>query len=330
MAVPTILGVFGVAFPTAIFNADADAKQLQQFRVEGLSNEVYGTVYTGGALEDGGMPLGGVGTGYLCVDTDGRFGKASIFNRYPAPMVIGQPFLSVKIGEREYVVAMPKDGVGDAKAVHYFGHFPIADVRFEFDAPFSVELRAFSPFIPGASAESNTPAALFEVFLTNLSSEPLTAAVVFSTRGFPQGEAESFSSGDWAGVQVAHSPVEKLPDWVKHTYAVAAEKGQVEPSDQGARVSVSRGLAANERGAFQFVLGWHQPYLRDGSGRVEKHMYAERFDCARAVALHATAQRESWLKHVLAWQDALYGTDLPGWLKETLVNAPYALTKNSL
>ncbi len=330
MAVPTILGVFGVALPGALFNVGADAKQLQQFHVEGLSNEVYGTVYPGGALEDGGMPLGGVGTGYICVDTDGRFGKTSIFNRYPAPMVIGQPFLSVKIGEREYVVAVPKDGVGDAKAVHYFGHFPVADLRFEFDAPFSIELRAFSPFIPGDSVESNTPAAFFEVFLTNLSSEPLTAAVVFSTRGFPQGEAESFSSGDWAGMQVAHRPVEKLPDWVRHGYAVAAEAGQVEPSDQGARVSSTRDLKANERGAFRFVLAWHQPYLRDGSGRVEKHMYAERMPDAKAVALHAVARRDEWLRRVLAWQDAIYGADFPGWLKETLVNAPYALTKNSL
>jgi hypothetical protein len=115
--------MFSAALPGALFNVGSDATQLQRFRVEGLSNEVHGTDYPGGALEDGGMPLGGVGTGYLCIDTDGRFGKTSIFNRYPAPLVIGQPFLSIKIGEREYVAAMPKDGV----MAHRLPRHPVRD-----------------------------------------------------------------------------------------------------------------------------------------------------------------------------------------------------------
>lgn len=330
MLVSTLLGVMGASSPAALFDAEANPAQLQQFHVDGIDGIVYGTIYPGGALEDGGMPLGGVGTGYLCVDTDGRFGKTSIFNRYPAPMVIGQPFLSIKTGGREFIVAMPKEGIGDVKAIHYCGHFPVADVRFEFDAPFSIELRSFSPFIPGASESSNTPTAFFDVFITNHSSEPMSVDTAFTTRGFPQGEAESFAADEWAGVQVSHRPVEKLPDWVRHSYAVAAAGGHVESSDQGARVTVSQELKPNERGTCRFALAWNQPYLRDGSGRVEKHLYSERLADAKAVIAYGTPRHEEWLRRILAWQKSIYTADFPGWLKEALVNAPYALTKNSL
>ncbi|MDQ1257555.1 MAG: hypothetical protein QG656_2161, partial [Candidatus Hydrogenedentes bacterium] len=102
-ALPMLLSALGMA--PALFDASADPKQLQEIHVEGLKNAAFGTVYPANSLEDGGMPLGGVGTGYLCIDTDGRFGKTSIFNRFPSPIALNQPFLSVTWGGREYVVA---------------------------------------------------------------------------------------------------------------------------------------------------------------------------------------------------------------------------------
>ncbi|MCL4190218.1 MAG: hypothetical protein KJZ87_00625 [Thermoguttaceae bacterium] len=118
-----------------LFSADADPKTLQRFAVDGYSGMVSGTVYPAGSLEQGGMPLGGLGTGYLCLDTDGRLGKCSIFNRLPAPMANGHPFLFLTVGGRRLVLATPK-------AIHYFGHFPVADLRYELDVPLAVELRA--------------------------------------------------------------------------------------------------------------------------------------------------------------------------------------------
>jgi len=67
-----------------------------------------------------------------------------------------------------------------------------------------------------------------------------------------------------------------------------------------------------------------------GSGRLEKHIYAERFDDAKSVAAEAVKQQSNWRERVLAWQDVIYGSDLPDWLKEELVNVPYTLTKNSV
>lgn len=328
VALSTALISFTGALP--LFEANANPTTMQQFRVEGLVNEACGTVYPAGSLEQGGMPLGAISTGYLCVDTDGRFGKASIFNRFPAPIQLNQPFLSVTFGGREYVVAAAKDGSGDARAVHYFGHYPVLDARFEFDAPFRIELRAYAPFLPGDAAESNTPAAIFEVTVVNLSGESQTTTVTFSPRGFPTGTSEPFSTGAWSGMQVTHAPLESMPEWIKGTYVVAGENGRIDSGTAETKVSVDCQLNAEGEAVASFVLVWHEPYLRDGSGRAEKHMYSERMPDAKTVTAHAIEHREKWLRRILACQDTIYGADLPDWLKEALINAPYALAKNSL
>jgi len=313
----------------SLSGASADAHKLQTFPVAGLKNPASGTVYPATGLDQGGMPLGGLGTGYLCLDPDGRLGKTAIFNRYPAPIALNQPFLFLTVGDRRLTLATPKNGVGDVKSVRYFGHFPVADVEFETDAPLKIELRAYSPFIPGDAVECNTPAAVFEVSLTNTSDKPQTVTVSFAPGGFPADNAELFALDGWAAVQVTHKPIEGLPAWVRHTYAVAAEKGSVVSDGKNAQASAQCELKPNERGVARFLLAWHQPYLREGSGRVEKHKYAERFADAKAVAARAAAKHAAWLRRVLAWQDVLYGADLPDWLKEELVNVPYTLTKNS-
>jgi uncharacterized protein (DUF608 family) len=61
------------------------------------------------------------------------------------------------------------DGVLPATSIRYYGHFPVADAEYGFDAPITVGVRAWSSFIPGDSAKSNIPAAVFEVHVRNLS-----------------------------------------------------------------------------------------------------------------------------------------------------------------
>lgn len=330
MALFTVHFLLAALTATPLFNASVDAKALQSFAVEGISAPACGTIYGAGALEDGGMPLGGVGTGYICLDPEGRLGKCSIFNHYPAPMTLGKPFLNLTLGGKTYSVATPLEGVGDAKAVHYFGHFPVADVRYELDLPVSVELRAFSPFLPGDAAESNTPTAVFEVFVTNLADTQQAVTLSFSPEGFPQGDAAAFTENAWQGMQITHAPLQRLPEWIRHTFAIAVRDGSVENTETGIRASVALDVAPGERKSAKFILAWHQPWLRESSGRVEKHFYAGRFEDARAVAVRAVERHEDWLRRILAYQNALYSENLPDWMKETLITAPYALTKNSL
>jgi uncharacterized protein (DUF608 family) len=61
--------------------------------------------------------------------------------------------------------------VNAARAIHYWGHYPVVDMEFETSASVEVGVRAWAPFLPGDSANSNTPAAMFEVHLRNTTSE---------------------------------------------------------------------------------------------------------------------------------------------------------------
>ncbi len=68
-----------------------------------------------------------------------------------------------------------------ASEIHYWGHYPFADLEFVNDSPIEVALRAWSPFIPGDAFASNTPAAIFEVRVKNSarSVQPVTLAFNF-------------------------------------------------------------------------------------------------------------------------------------------------------
>ena len=80
-------------------------------------------------------------------------------------------------------------GVLAARDIHYWGHYPVADLEFELEppasgtAPVSVGLRAWYPFLPGDTDASTTPCAFFEVRLRNLTGEPQHGALAFSFPG---------------------------------------------------------------------------------------------------------------------------------------------------
>lgn len=85
---------------------------------------------------------------------------------------------------KQNFVRCPKiEGVQAAKEIHYWGHYPIADMEFETDAPISVGMRAWAPFIPGDVATSNIPAIVFEVHLRNTSPVDQQGTVAFNFPG---------------------------------------------------------------------------------------------------------------------------------------------------
>ena len=55
------------------------------------------------------------------------------------------------------------------REIRYWGHYPVADLEFDTDAPVSVGLRAWNPFIPGDIEASLLPGIVFEVHLRNTS-----------------------------------------------------------------------------------------------------------------------------------------------------------------
>jgi hypothetical protein len=90
------------------------------------------------------------------------------------------------------IAKIPKlEGVAPATKIHYWGHYPVADFEFEADAPISVRLRAWAPFLPGDAAASNIPAAVFEVHLRNVSAETQAGNIAFNFPGPNDQESHS-------------------------------------------------------------------------------------------------------------------------------------------
>ena len=75
------------------------------------------------------------------------------------------------------------EGVRTADAIHYWGHYPVADLEFDTDSPISVGLRAWSPFVPGDAAASSIPAAVFEVHLRNISDRRQVGTIALDSPG---------------------------------------------------------------------------------------------------------------------------------------------------
>lgn len=166
-----------------------------QFKASGFTEPVCGMIHPKSRPTECGVPLGAVGTGCLDLDIDGTLGYCSIFSSFVPPR--GQlqlPFLGIKVDKRTWVLATRHTGeierVEKADEIHYWGHYPVADLEYETTAPVSVGLRAWTPFLPGDVGTSNTPGAIFEVRLRNRSRSRQKGALIFSFPGPTQAEAQ--------------------------------------------------------------------------------------------------------------------------------------------
>ncbi len=178
---------------TSLFPIDAPGKQWAHFKAQGYSKPVCGVVYRLDDAVPHGMPLGGAATGYIDIDTDGTFGYCTLFNSgvpTRGPMQYG--FLGVSNSGRTWLLSSRTlPGIENARQIHYWGHYPVLDVEYELeDAPISVGMRAWSPFIPGDAHASNHPAAMLEVHVRNLTSEFRKATLALSFPGPTQAEAQ--------------------------------------------------------------------------------------------------------------------------------------------
>ena len=135
-------------FPTRL-----PACEWQQFAAAGYTKPACGVIYR---LEDtvtNGMALGGIDTGCLDLETSGLLGYCTLFNTHvPRRGPLNVPLLGLSVGGRTWVLCDPKpkegsggsqtplepgvselnfDGVETASQIHYWGHYPVADLEFE-------------------------------------------------------------------------------------------------------------------------------------------------------------------------------------------------------
>jgi len=180
---------------------------------------------------------------------------------------------------------LQQQGVRTVKEIHYWGHYPVADLEFETDAPIRVGLRAWAPFLPGDVVGSMLPGAVFEVHLRNPSEAKQEGTIAFSFPGPLEKEAGTTEferkrvEGAVTGMEVTAPLVsyvlgtigEEKPRlggglnadgtaWSK----IAQELPPAGPNRPGSSAAVDFSLDPDQRDVVRFVLAWHAPTWNAG------------------------------------------------------------------
>ena len=196
----TWAGVRSSSRANKLFPGEVPPLTWAEFEAEGFSNPACGVIYDRKHQPVQGMALGGIDTGYLSLETNSTLGYCTIFNSMcPQGGPLGWPFLGMTAGEQTWLLSSPAgsfgeymfNGVQTPTDIRYWGHYPVADLEYEMPgSPVSAGLRSWCCFLPGDSATSNTPGAVFEVHLHNRSNQPQEGRIAFTFPGPTQEEAQ--------------------------------------------------------------------------------------------------------------------------------------------
>ena len=362
--------------PSQIFPTDLPDKEWAEFRALGYENPVQGILYRGSDPPVCGLPLGGIDTGCLDLEATGLYGYSTIFNSLiPRRGPINEPFLGFSTGNQTWICTLlnleqRKDkvwfdiynqrffnGAQIASEIHYWGHYPVADMEFIFDqCPLQVGLRSWSPFIPGDAAVSNTPGAVFEVHLRNISSEIRQGVLAFNFPGINESEAGTTCFER----QSITDPFQGLAVTSKQASYVLAVVGETNfrtggslgvdghawstiehylphaVHQSGSSLSVDFTLEPGGEKIVRFILAWYSPVWMSGGtmtsgGHAYTHMYASRFPSAEAVARFLDRNHANLLQRILAWQSVIYSDEiLPAWLRDSLINILHLLPETTV
>jgi len=361
-----------------LFPTDLSTAQWVGFEAEGYSQPVCGVIYGLKNKVTNGMALGGIDTGCIDLETSGLLGYCTIFNTHvPRRGPINLPVLGLNVAGKTWVLCdkqvkqgeggsqkpvepvftdLKLEGVNTAREIRYWGHYPVVDMEFDTDAPVSVGLRAWAPFLPGDVKSSSMPGIVFEVHLRNGSASKQNGTVAFSFPGPTQKEAasEKFDrrevKGEFTGVSITGQMAsyalgvlgEKMVRFGGELgadgaawSAIAASLRQGKETEAGASAAVDFALAPGKEKIVRFVLTWCAPTWKGGGynwagGNVYHHMYAKYYPSAVSTAEVLAKNHKSLLARTLAWQQVVYTeTKLPVWLKDSLINILYCITEDS-
>ncbi len=160
-------------------------KKLRPEWVRSLFERGARTVYRGADLDHIGMPIGGLCAGQVYLSGDGQLLHWDIFNQhigtgaehYAKPMSMSRPFMQafqirVTSGTANRIRRLDRE---DWRDVSFNGQYPIGLVEYrDPDSPVSVNLEAFSPFIPLNTDDSSLPATVMRFTVRNTSDGEVT------------------------------------------------------------------------------------------------------------------------------------------------------------
>ena len=301
----------------------------QQFAADGFESPVCGIVFEPGEASCG-IPLGGLGTGCMDLDTDGTFGRCSIFNSFVPHRDIRSPLLWIERDGRQWIVGK------NATDIEYFGHYPIADLEVRCDADTTVGMRAWCPFILGQAEVSNSPGAIFEVRVRNLGDQTARFNVGFGFDGPSESEATAPFERDalTGSIQGHHFRSSEGVGYVLGTVGSecsATNAPWQQPDDDAATACQAVvDVPPKEERILRFVLAWYAPRWKGNDEHDYWHKYRDRFSSAVEVADFLAANHEQLLATILRQQQLVYDQDdLPMWLRDQMVNIMHTIAEDS-
>jgi len=377
----TLISLLGMcetqAVPATLFPTDLPSRDWVYFNAEGFKDPVCGVVYRMKDPVTNGLSLGGIDTGCIDLETSGLWGYCTIFNTHvPRRGPVNLPMLGLSVNDKTWVLCnkQPKegwggsqkpvepvfmdlklDGVETAREIRYWGHYPVADLEYVTDAPVSVGMRAWTPFLPGDVVNSMVPGIIFEVHLRNTSKAPQKGTIAFSFPGPTLLEAgcETFQRkdihGGFRGVGVEGTLASYAlgligPGKVRFGGELGADgaswagiaKGlpEVKEAAPGSSAAVDFSLAPGKEDVVRFALTWYAPTWKGGGynwagGNLHHHMYAKHYPSAESTGQFLARNHQKLLERTHAWQQVIYNDNsLPVWLRDSLINILYTITED--
>ncbi len=240
--------------------------------------------------------------------------------------------------------------------IHYWGHYPIVDLQFEIESPFSVGLRAWSPFLPGHLQDSIIPGIAFEFHLKNQSEAEKQTSLALSFPGPTEEEAGGNISRreheDGRGLdiegQLASYTLRAASGASTRTGAelgcdperwsrFPARLPTAKPGNPGSTIVQDCLIKPGQEKILKFILTWYAPKWNAGgynwarAGHEFKHMYARYSSSSAEVARRIQESYSSLLNRIISWQKVIYTeSDLPPWLRDGLINVLHLITEDGM
>jgi len=298
-----------------------------------------------------GMPVGGIACGTVYLGGDGRLFIWDIFNRHHEGVVkqtvpVPQGFKNIatkKKGVRERDGASflnpptpdtfpPSFAQGfgmkladgsfrsfeskDWEQVHFQGRWPEAIIRYtDKQSPISVDLSAFSPFIPLNLKDSSLPVTIMEYTLVNSSS----ATVKGSMCSWLENPLKKYFK-NCASTTLHYQQLKVLYHHAEDPAMAGMCLGVLEGGTDftisghpGLEVAFS--LAPGEKKTVSFILSWYLPntYKIPGMGNKKRH-YSARFHDALDVAKYVSENYGFLTQKTRLWVKTWNDSTLPPWL----------------
>ncbi len=142
--------------------------------------------YRNDELDNIAFPLGGIGAGQVYLRGDGRLWSWQISNNFQSGHEMDGAFFAVHAKKNDSasvcrLLRRDPDNADCIKDVVWSGEYPLAWLHYTDDAlPVTVDLEAWSPFVPLNMKDSGLPAAVFTFTLHNNTDAPVDASLLAS------------------------------------------------------------------------------------------------------------------------------------------------------